>query len=61
VLDLLGLEVEEAATARNAGVVDEQADRWMPLAHDPGDAFDVGAIGDVADLVFGADLARDLG
>src|SRR5204862_7057194 len=32
-LDLLRRELEETAATGHAGVVDEQADRWMPLAY----------------------------
>ena len=60
-LDLLGLESEEAAPAAgNAGVVDEQADCRVPLANGCGDPLDFGAVRDVADLILGSHLARDL-
>ena len=57
--DLLRLEVEEAASTRNARVVDEQADRRMPLAHGRRDPLDFDAVGDVAGLVLGSDLPGD--
>ena len=60
-LDLIRLEVEETAAARNAGVVDQQADRRVPFAHRRGDALDFGTVGDVADLLLRAELAGDLG
>ena len=55
----LRLDVEEAAARRNAGVVHEQPDRWMPLEHARGDLVHLRPVGDVADLELAADLGRD--
>src|SRR5919201_2016037 len=60
-LDRLRFQVEEPSPASgNAGVVDEQANRRMPLANGLGDPGDLGAVAHVADLVFGSDLRSDL-
>ncbi len=58
-LDLLRRELEETAATGHAGVVDEQADRWMPLAYGRCDAVDLSAVGHVAKLVLGSDLVGD--
>ena len=58
--DLLRLGVEKAAATRNARVVDEQSDRRVALANGRGDALDLRAVGDVAELILGSDLAGDL-
>ena len=58
-LDPLGLEREEGAAARDAGVVDEQVDAGMPLQDRRGGAVDVGAVRDIADLVLAAQLGRE--
>ncbi len=47
-----------SAAARDAGVVDEQADPWMALDHRRRGPFDGGAVADVADLELGADRLR---
>src|SRR6476646_4060601 len=58
--DLLWLGVEKAAATRNPSIVDEQSDYGVALADGRGDAFDLRAVGDVAELVLSSDLVRDL-
>src|SRR5207244_3470901 len=58
-LDLLRPDLEEAAAARDAGVVHEQVDCRMPLANTGGDALDVLAVGHVARLGLRAELLGD--
>ena len=59
-LDRLGVGAEEVAPAGNAGVVDEQVELWVALEHRRRDAVDVFAARDVADLVLGSQLLREL-
>jgi hypothetical protein len=58
-LDLLGVEVEEAPSPGEACVVDEKLHSRMPFS-DPGrDIVDLRAVGDVADLRLSAEFGRD--
>ena len=54
-LDRLRLRAQEAAPARNAGVVDEQAYLRMALADRRGHLLDSIAVGHVADLPLSAE------
>jgi hypothetical protein len=58
--DLHRLGVEKAGATRNPSIVDEQSDYGVALANGRGDALDLRAVGDVAELVLGSDLVRDL-
>ena len=58
-LDLLGIELEEAAAPGEACVVDEKSYSRMPFS-DPGrNVVDLRAVGDVTDLRLSAELGRD--
>ncbi len=58
-LDALGIELEEAAAAGNAGVVDEKVDRTVPAAHSTSHLLDREPVAHVAHLWLGSDLGRE--
>src|SRR5690348_12797767 len=51
--------VEEGRARRDAGVVDEDRERRMPVEYPLRRRVDCRAIGDVADLVFAVELLRE--
>ena len=58
-LDLLGIELEEAAAPGEACVVDEKSYSRMPFSDPGGNVVDLRAVGDVTDLRLSAELGRD--
>src|SRR5207247_11096265 len=54
--EALGLDVEEAVPARDAGAADEHRNPRMPLAHHRSDALDGLPVADVAELVLAPEL-----
>jgi hypothetical protein len=59
-LDLFRLELEKAAPAREAGVVDEEPDRRVALRDPRRDLVHLRAVGNVAGLRLRAELCSDL-